>query len=240
MNLVLRFLIMAKGLLYILFLILSFNAFQLRADEIIKKNLSDFTQLIVQGRMAVILEEGKQYTAEIKIKSQDVDPEKIAFVSKGSQMIIKYTGLSLRELDMVIVLKVPNLDLIESRQGARISMASTMRIKSPKINVNVFAGGVITGKFDVDLADVNVDQGGDIVLVGTAKQLIANVTTGGSIDAVSFIANNGVVKVRMGGNITVNFRETLNASVFSGGVIKYRGSGTITEKITLGGSIEKL
>jgi hypothetical protein len=229
---------MISRIVFILYLVL-FNSVYLKADEIIRKNLSDYTQLIVQGRMAVILEEGKQYTAEIKIKSQDVDPEKIAFVSKGSQMIIKYTGLSLKELEMVIVLRVPNLDLIESRQGARISMAATMRIKSPKITLNVFAGGVITGKFDVESAEVNVDQGGDIALVGTAKQLVANVTTGGSIDALSFIVNNGVVKVRMGGNITVNFRETLNATVFSGGVIKYRGNGTITEKISLGGTIEK-
>ena len=215
-------------------------SFNLKADEIIKKNLSDYTQLIVQGRIAVILEEGKQYSAEIKIKSQDIDPDKITFVSKGNQMIIKYTGLTLRELDMVIVLKVPSIDLIESRQGARISMASNMRIKSPKIIVNVFAGGVITGKFDVESAEVNINQGGDIVLVGTTKQLIGNVTTGGNIDAVSFIANNGVVKVRMGGSILVHFRETLNASVFSGGVIKYRGNGTLTEKISLGGTIEKL
>lgn len=229
---------MAKGLFLILFCFLF--TFNLKADEIIKKNLSEYTQLIVQGRMAVIIEEGKQYTAEIKIKSQDIDPEKIAFVSKGSQMIIKYTGLSLKELDMVVVLKVPNLDLIESRQGARISMASNMRIKSPKIIVNIFAGGVITGKFDVESAEVNIDQGGDVVLVGTTKQFIANVTTGGSIDAVSFISNNGVVKVRMGGTILVNFKETLNASIFSGGIIKYRGNGTLTQKITLGGTIEKL
>lgn len=230
---------MIKGYILILFT-LTFTIFDVKADEIIKKNLSDYTQLIVQGRIPVILEEGKQYSAEIKIKSQDVDPEKIAFVSKGNQMIIKYTGLTLKELDMVIVLKVPNLDLIESRQGARISMAANMRIKSPKITVNVFAGGVVTGKFDVESAEANVDQGGDIVLVGTAKQFIGNVTTGGSIDAISFIANNGVVKVRMGGSIIVNFRETLNASVFSGGLIKYRGNGTLTEKITLGGTIEKL
>ncbi len=230
---------MIKRILLIFFILVSIS-FDLKADEIIKKNLSDYTQLIVQGRIPVILEEGKQYSAEIKIKSQDVDPDKIAFVSKGSQMIIKYTGLSLKELDMVIVLRVPNLDLIESRQGARISMSSNMRIKSPKIIINVFAGGVVTGKFDVESAEVNIDQGGDVVLVGTAKQFIGNVTTGGTIDAVSFISNNGVVKVRMGGSILVNFRETLNASVFSGGIIKYRGTGTITEKITLGGTIEKL
>ena len=226
---------------FFLLIIISFLfSFHSKADEIIKKNLSDYTQLIVQGRIAVILEEGKLYSAEIKIKSEDIDPEKIAFVSKGSQMIIKYTGINLRELDMVIILKVPNIDLIESRQGARISMAANMRIKSPKIIVNVFAGGVISGKFDVESAEANVDQGGDIVLVGTTKQFIGNVTTGGNIDAISFLANNGVVKVRMGGSIFVNFKETLNVSVFSGGVVKYRGNGALTEKITLGGTIEKL
>ena len=44
----------------------------------------------------------------------------------------------------------------------------------------------------------------------------------------------------MGGNITVHTRETLNATVFSGGTIRYRGSGVITETIKLGGTIQKL
>jgi hypothetical protein len=231
---------MYRSVFFLIFFLSFFNSFEIKADEIIKKNLSDFTQLIVQGRIPVVLEEGKQYSAEIRIKSDDIDPEKIAFVSKGSQMIVKYTGFTLRDLDMIIILRVPNIDFIESRQGARISMGSNMRIKSPKITVNVFAGGIVTGKFDVESAEVNIDQGGDIVLVGTAKQLIGNVTTGGTIDALGMIANNSVVKVRMGGTIQVNFSETLNASVFSGGEINYRGNGTITEKITLGGTIERL
>ena len=57
---------MIKGYILILFM-LTFALIDVKADEIIKKNLSDYTQLIVQGRIPVILEEGKQYSAEIKI-----------------------------------------------------------------------------------------------------------------------------------------------------------------------------
>jgi hypothetical protein len=210
------------------------------ANDIVKKNLSDYSELVVQGRIAVILEEGTGYTAEIKTKSPDVDIDKLSFISKGKQMIIKYAGVNLKEVDITITLKVPTLELIESRQGARISMSSTMRIRTPRMSISVFAGGVVSGKIDVESADVKVDQGGDIILVGTAKQLICNVTTGGSIDGFNFIASNTVAKVKLGGTISVFVKETLNASVFSGGTIRYKGSGTVTEKVTLGGAIEKV
>ena len=234
---VVKFLISMKNIILLFVLMVSFVTF---GNEVIKKNLSDYSELVVQGRIAVVLEEGNQYTAEIKTKSADIDLDKLSFISRGKQMIIKYGGLNVKEVDITIVLQVPSLDLIESRQGARISMASTMRIRSPKMSLSVFAGGVISGKIDVESADVKVDQGGDIILVGTAKQLICSVTTGGTIDGVNFIASNTVAKVRLGGSISVFVKETLNATVFSGGVIRYKGSGTVTEKITLGGTIEKI
>ena len=204
-----------------------------------KKTLPSFKYLEVQGRISVILQEGTDYSAEIKSSLSEEDLNKLSFTSKGQSMIIKYIGVNFKELDITITLTLPTVESIESNQGARVSL-SNMRIKSPKITLSAFAGGYISGKYDVELADVRVDQGGTISMVGTAKMFTCTVTTGGEIDAVNFIANNCVAKIKMGGNITVHTRETLNATVFSGGTIRYRGSGVITETIKLGGTIQKL
>ena len=205
-----------------------------------KKTLSSFKNLVVQGRISVILQEGTDYSADIKSSLSDEDLKKLSFNSKGDEMIIKYIGVNFKELDITITLTVPTVESIESNQGARVSMMSNMRIKAPKISLSAFAGGYISGKFDVESADVRVDQGGTINLVGTAKMFICTVTTGGEIDAVSFVASNCVAKVKMGGNITVQTKETLNATVFSGGTIRYKGNGIVTETIKLGGTIQKL
>lgn len=204
-----------------------------------KKTLPAFKDLIVQGRISVILQEGTDFSADIKSSLSEEDLNKLSFTSRGNQMTIKYIGVNFKELDITITLSIPTVESIESNQGARVSL-SNMRIKSPKISLSAFAGGYITGKYDVELADVRVDQGGTINMVGTAKMFTCTVTTGGEIDAVNFIANNCVAKIKMGGNITVHTRETLNATVFSGGTIRYRGSGVITETIKLGGTIQKL
>ncbi len=204
------------------------------------KTLPSYVELIVQGRISVILQEGTTFSADIKSSLTEEDLDRLSFTSKGNQMIVKYNGVNFKELDITITMTVPTLEVIESKQGARISMMSSMRIKAPKISLSVFAGGVISGKFDVESADVRVDQGGDIFLVGTAKQFICTVTTGGSIDGINFIASNSVAKVKMGGNITVQTKETLNATVFSGGTIRYKGNGVVTETIKLGGTIQKL
>jgi hypothetical protein len=226
-----------KLLIFILVLTASLQVF---AIENVKKTLPEYSFLTVQGRISVVLEEGSAYSAEIKTSLSQEEVDKISFISKGNQMIIKYAGISLKEIDMTIYLQVPSLESIESKQGARISMASNMRIRNPKMFLSVFAGGVISGKIDVESAEIKVDQGGEIFLVGTAKQFICSITTGGTIDALNFVASNCVAKVRMGGLISVFVKETLNASVFSGGTIRYKGNGTISEKITLGGTIEKI
>ena len=205
-----------------------------------KKTLPSFKDLVVQGRISVILQEGTDYTADIKSSLSEEDLNKLSFTSKGNEMIIKYIGVNFKELDITIVLTVPTVASIESNQGARVSLVSNMRIKAPKISLSAFAGGSISGKFDVESADVRVDQGGTINLVGTAKMFICTVTTGGEIDAVNFVASNCVAKVKMGGNIAVQTKETLNATVFSGGTIRYKGNGIVTETIKLGGTIQKM
>lgn len=205
-----------------------------------KKTLPSFKDLVVKGRISVILQEGTEYSADIKSSLSEEDLNKLSFTSKGNEMIIKYIGINFKELDITITLTVPTIESIESNQGARVSLMSNMRIKAPKISLSAFAGGYISGKFDVESAEVRVDQGGTINLVGTAKMFICTVTTGGEIDAVNFVASNCVAKVKMGGNITVQTKETLNATVFSGGLIRYKGNGIVTETIKLGGTIQKI
>ncbi len=205
-----------------------------------KKTLPSFKDLVVQGRISVILQEGTEYSADIKSSLSEEALNKLSFASKGNEMIIKYIGVNFKELDITITLTVPTIESIESNQGARVSLMSNMRIKAPKISLSAFAGGCISGKFDVESADVRVDQGGTINLVGTAKMFICTVTTGGEIDAVNFVASNCVAKVKMGGNITVQTKETLTATVFSGGTIRYKGNGIVTETIKLGGTIQKI
>jgi hypothetical protein len=223
-----------------IFLILCCSTFSfLFGMENQKKTLPAFKDLIVQGRISVIIQEGTDFSADIKSSLSEEDLNKLSFTSRGNQMTIKYIGVNFKELDITITLIIPNIESIESNQGARVSL-SNMRIKGPEISLSAFAGGYISGKYDVDLANVRVDQGGTIIMVGTTKMFMCTVTTGGEIDAVNFIASNCVAKVKMGGNITVHSRETLNATVFSGGTIRYKGSGIITETIKLGGTIQKL
>ncbi len=228
---------MLRYIFLTLFMMISSLVFSLENQ---KKTLPSFKDLVVQGRISVILQEGTDFSADIKSSLSEEDLNKLTFINKGNEMIIKYVGVNFKELDITITLSVPTLESIEANQGARVSLMSNMRIKAPKIDLSVFAGGYISGKFDVESADVRVNQGGTINIIGTAKMFICTVTTGGEIDGVNFVASNCVAKVKMGGSITVQTKETLNATVFSGGTIRYKGNGIVTESIKLGGTIQKL
>ena len=72
-----------------------------------KKNLPSFKYLEVQGRISVILQEGTDYSAEIKSSLSEEDLNKLSFTSKGQSMIIKYIGVNFKELDITITLTLP-------------------------------------------------------------------------------------------------------------------------------------
>ena len=93
-----------------------------------KKTLPSFKDLVVQGRISVILQEGTDFSADIKSSLSEEDLNKLTFINKGNEMIIKYVGVNFKELDITITLSVPTLESIEANQGARVSLMSNSLI----------------------------------------------------------------------------------------------------------------
>ena len=220
----------------LLFLI-SFKGF---SSDTIFKVLPEFSKLKIQGRLVVILEIGTDYKAELRASSAEVDLNKVAFNNKGDEMLVKYSGLTLKGPGVQLVITIPSLNQIDVSMGAKVSVQSRHILKTATLELNVSGGGVIIGALDVELLTASIDGGGDVILSGATKQLIASVLTGGTIDGFNLITNNASAKVKLGGNVNVNVKETLNASVFSGGIISYKGSPALTQKVSLGGLIQKV
>lgn len=221
----------------ILLLLTSFLTLTASAQE---RQLLAFKTISVQGRMHVDILPGTEYRMETIVKSSEIDLNKLSLTYKGDELVIKYSGGSLKNLPLDLVIHLPELSGIEAKQGAMIKVDSKLSLKGAKVYLRAFAGSTIYADINSDWAEFRIDQGGDIFATGTVGQLESKVTTGGNIYAAKIQCKRANAEIKFGGYIDVNTTDALQATVTSGGTIRYKGTGQVIEKISLGGKIEKM
>ena len=105
----------------------------------------------------------------------------------------------------------------------------------------VNAGGKIDAKINTNNLSAKVSSGGSIHVDGKVEHLVADVNAGGIIGASFLLVETCDATVQMGGEIILNIKQGLNATVKAGGVISYKGNPEeLSKSIKLGGTIEKL
>lgn len=206
----------------------------------VTKKLAEFSELSVQGRLTVKLEKSDEYSINILIvDNAEVNIDNLKMVYKGDKLDVKYTGGSLKDIEMELVIKCPFLSTLEARQGVEIRAGKNFSFTGPKVFLHSFAGGKMEVHVNHDWVETKVNQGGSVRVQGTTKHLEAYVVTGGTIGASFMKAEKVDAEVKFGGDIICNATEILNAKVTSGGSITYKGEPKVKEKVTLGGSITK-
>jgi hypothetical protein len=221
----------------IIFLFLAFFALQATAQD---RQLLAFKTLSVQGRMHVDVVPGTEFRMETIAHGEGIDLNKLSLTYKGEELVIKYSGGSLKNLQLDLIIHAPALSGIESRQGAIIKVDPKLSMKGTKVYLRAFAGSEIFADVTSDWAEFKIDQGGNIFATGTVGQLECKVTTGGNIYAAKMQCKRASAEIKFGGYIDINTTDALEANVTSGGTIRYKGTGQVIEKISLGGKIEKM
>lgn len=225
---------------YLLLLLISVNSLTSIAQQTAEQKLTDFNELIVQGRFTVDIEYSDEMKALAVVHGPDVDLDNLSYSYTNKTLKIKYSGSLLDDVDINVTLYVNNLSYIEAKQGSEIRVNDNFDFKNKQISLKSDAGGKIIVKLDVPSINAEITKGGSIRISGNTEKLDANIKTGGTIGALNLKATNVTAKVSFGGEITCNASESLDAQVTSGGTISYKGSPKISEKIRLGGSIEKI
>ena len=210
------------------------------SQETTTKKLAEFSELSVQGRLTVKLEKSDVYEMEILIiNAAEVDIDNLKMEYSGNKLDIKYSGGSLKDIEMELTIKCPSLSRLEARQGVEIRAENSFPFKGAKIFLHTFAGGKMEVNVNHDWVEAKVNQGGSIRVQGSTKHFEASVVTGGTIGASFLNADKVDAEVKFGGDIICNAIEILTAKVTSGGEITYKGDPEVTQKVTLGGSITK-
>ena len=197
------------------------------------KKLGDFDEVKVFDRISVVLIASNENKIEISgSRSRDVE-----VVNNNGELKIRMPFPKLLEgEDVSAKLYFKKLESIDGSEGAVITSAQTF--KQTAIEVTAKESATITLVLDVSKATIKSVTGGIINLTGNAKNAVANLGTGGVLDAENLATVQTEVNIKAGGEADVRASELVDADVKAGGTITIYGKPSqINQKTTLGGTI---
>lgn len=232
---------MKKLTFIFLTILISLNAYSTESNTI---ELLDFKKLVIIGNFSVdIIKTSEQKEAQINVKdTNEVKMENLSFTYANKTLTIRYQGSFVREIPLALTIYYPeNIPEIEARRGVEIRMEEAGTFKTKTIYKVENGSKLLIKGINAPKINAEISKGGSIRIEGETKSFDTKVVMGGTIAAVRLFAEEVNARVSMGGEIICHAKKSLIARVASGGTISYQGNPkNIDEKITLGGTIEKI
>lgn len=205
-----------------------------------ERTLSPYNQIVSTGSFDVVLTEGE--VGKVKIEaSENIEPYILTEISGGILTISMKSNKSYEFRSKILVYIPVN----QSLNKISLTGSGDMDLKFP-LKVNNLEC-VVTGSGDVDLnliseeTNLFIGGSGDIDIKGVTEKFKLGIGGSGDIDAKNFKAEIVEAKIMGSGDIQVNAKSEVNASIFgSGNIVIYgnpqkrntqiKGSGNIDFK----------
>lgn len=210
--------------------------FQLSAEKIEDERLLDsFDKITATNGINVVLRKtAHEEKAVIKIENgllSDVVTE----VSKG-KLKVKMKAQINKELSILVTVYYKELREITATKGA--SIRTKELVMSTIMDVTAATGGKVKAELQCTTINTSATSGGQVTLYGWTEQLDAYTNTQGTIEAKKLNCDNAEAKSATGGEIWINVKEHLEATVNTNGHVYYSNNPTkVTSKISSGGEV---
>lgn len=223
-----------------IFTLFLFSAFVLNAQNMVTKNLGDFSILKVYNGIEVELIKSSDQKIEITgQKSESVSIKNIDNTLKISLPFSLNPNKNLAKNEVLVTIYYnKNIDIIDANEASTIT---AKEIRQDKLEVNAQEKAFINLVIVVKYLEVRASSGGVIKLTGTAENQQVDVDLYGIYNGFNLeCISNSVVKSGTGAKAEIFAGESLNSKVSFGGSIFYKGDPEITkDKKVMGGIIQK-
>lgn len=200
--------------------------------------LSSFDEVSVTGNLEVVLIKGETEKAEVETKG--IPSDKITVrVDRGILKLRLLNSIFYKNDEATVYVSYKNLNVIRGQAGAVIY--SREAVESSTLEFVANSGAELEFKIVAENVEARATEGANLTLSGTANRHRASAATGGQYEAEDLDAQVVYAKAATGGHIELKATESLEASVNTGGVIRYAGNPEETSiKKVLGGEISKI
>jgi hypothetical protein len=218
-NLLKRKTIIMKNILISAILVMAFINVNAAVTDSLSRNLDDFHALKLFGNIKLTLKKSTSNSLIMTSKTYDIS-KVITKVDKGV-LTLKSNAMGDAK-EVIITLYYKSIDEIKVDAGANIVQTDTL--DATNLTIKLVKGSLMRGIVSTGGLTITLNQGSEIRLSGTAKNLWVTSNTGAYFDSFKLIARNAEVKAATGGKINVTAKDKIKASAKMGGVIVYKGN----------------
>ncbi|KAA1247347.1 head GIN domain-containing protein [Aquimarina sp. RZ0] len=205
----------------------------IQAQDVVTKNVGDFTELKVFDKIEVKLLKGSENKVEISgINRKDVD-----VVTKENILKIKMSLSNTWDNNNTLVtVYYTELSKIDVNEGAVVKLKGILT--SDELDLRAQEGGDIYAEIKTNVLLARAVSGGGLHIEGDAKEQEVTVKAGGQYMAKDLKTVQTQVKISAGGRANVNASDYVKANTAAGGTIRIYGKPKqIDSKKVFGGKI---
>ena len=197
----------------------------------------------------------------------ETDPNLHEFISTEVQngiLVISINNKNNRKLNfkkLLVSIEAPHLSSVKIRSGSSLTTLNTineddfqaeissganlnadLNIKN-KTAVEISSGSSMRLDVKTKTLEFEGSSGSSSILIGSAENIIANLSSAASCNAQNLISKNGAARATSGASLKLNVSESLNAGASSGASVRYKGNPKNvigTGKSTSGGTVQPL
>ena len=220
-----------------------------------ERELATITGVSTEGSFLVTIEQRAEQRVEI-IGFQSHVNNLITDVVDGVCEIRMKDGCY-NNLNIEVRIFVPTIDLVQSSGSGNVVMNTFDSLTNMSIEVTGSGGLLQSGILDVSdkitirtdgsgssfytieagTAEINTTGSGNVLISGTCDNEVCTISGSGNIEGFDLFSLNCIATSTGSGNMEINVRDTLDATISASGSISYKGNPVITQNITGSGSL---
>ena len=197
------------------------------------RQTNSFNAINVGGDFEVEISQGPQ---NVVVEADDNIINEIETHVNDGELKIRLRDIDVSDAHMRIMISTPDIRAIKSSASANIEAKD---LRSGKLLLDASSGSVIHAAVDAPEMKLETSSGGELTVSGRTKNIHADASSGGTIDAKSLLSEHTNAQASSGGTVRIHASVSLDAKANSGGVIKYTGNPSVTQNTGSGGEVEK-
>ncbi|HVZ55303.1 MAG TPA: head GIN domain-containing protein [Chitinophagaceae bacterium] len=209
-----------------------------------KRTVSGFHGIEVSTGIHLLLTQGN--TEEVAVSASRPEyRDRIETVVENGVLKIRYktrTGAINRiheDKALRAYVSCRTLDLLHANTGADITIEGKLNVPSLEMEANT--GAHVTGEFNLDRLRVDQSTGSKMTLSGQVASMSLEGSTGSKFFGEDLQVNTCEAEVSTGAALFIRVDKQLNARASTGGYIKYKGEGGLSEvKTSTGGHVSRI
>jgi len=199
----------------------------------------NFSALNLNVPFIVIWQEGQQTSVAVEMQENLFEHLQV-FVQGGALFIESRRQFEVNPPNIPRIY-ITSPQLVELSSNAAISTEGWDMVSTEKFAMNLSGGAIVNVPLNVNLLEINIDDGGAyLTLTGSANNTNIVIEGGVNISALDLQTANSRIELTGGGIIDIAVSDTLDVTINGAGFIRYRGNPIVNRNITGFGTVSSI